>query len=186
MMLSIIRFLRTIYLCHFSKPAENRPIYRAIRRYRTQKIVELGIGDGRGAMRMIELARQSSDEQGVHYVGIDPFEDRAESDGPGLTLKAAHQLLRGAGIRVQLTPGKPAEIIPRIANALGKVDLLVVPAELDDPSHGWFWFFVPRMLHNQSLVFIRKNLDDGRSVFRIKPHEEIERLAAAGARRRAA
>jgi len=185
MTLSIFRVLRTFYLCHLSKPAEDRPIYRAIRRSHARKMVELGIGDGRRALRMIEIARQASDGQKIHYVGIDPFEDRTESDGPGLTLKAAHQLLRGAGVRVQLAPGRPAEVLTRIANAVGKVDLLIVPAELDTPSQGWDWFFIPRMLHERSLVFVRQNLDAGRTVLRVKPHAEIRGLAAAGARRAA-
>ena len=59
-MLSIIHQLRSIYLCYFSKPAADRPVYRAIRRHGTQKIVELGIGDASRATRMIEIARQTS------------------------------------------------------------------------------------------------------------------------------
>ena len=82
-------------------------------------------------MRMIEVAKLASPQQDIHYVGVDRFEDRSESDGPGLTLKAAHQLLRREGVRVQLVPGNPSDVLVRVANSLGKVDLLIVPAELD-------------------------------------------------------
>jgi hypothetical protein len=186
MTLSIFRVLRAFYLCYLSKPAENRPIYRVIRRSHVRKMVELGIGDGHRALRMAEIARLAFDGQEIHYVGIDPFEDRTESDGPGLTLKAAHQLLHGSGVRVQLLPGRPTDVLPRVANSMGKIDLLIVPAELDTPSHGWFWFFVPRMLHERTSVFVRGTQDDGKTILRPKPHEEIQRLAAAGVRRRAA
>ena len=90
--MSFFRLLRAIYLCYFSKPVENRPLYRAIRRLRVRKLVELGVGDGLCALRMIELAKIASAKQQnptagqetpgqkqetspeIHYVGIDPFE----------------------------------------------------------------------------------------------------------------
>jgi hypothetical protein len=150
------------------------------------RIVELNIGDGRRAMRMIELAKQVSCGQEVCYVGIDLFEGRAEADGRGLSLKAAHQLLRGAGGRVRLVPGPPAEALVRVANSLGKIDLLVVPAELDSDAFGRMWHFVPRMLHERSVVFVERRADDGRTTARIKPSEEIDALAALGVGRRAA
>ena len=85
---------------------------------------------------------------------------------------------------MQLTPGtSPADSLMRIANTVGKVDLLIVPAELDVPSQSRAWFFVPRMLHEQSVVFVRKNLENGRSVLRLKPRDEIHEQSAAVIRR---
>ena len=92
--LSILSHIRLIYSCHFSKPLCNRPVYRAIRSCHAYKIVELGIGTGQRAVQMIEVAKLVSPQQDIHYVGVDQFEARSESDGPGLTLKAVHQLLR--------------------------------------------------------------------------------------------
>jgi hypothetical protein len=87
---------------------------------------------------------------------------------------------------VQLLPGNPPDSLVRVANSLGKVDLLIVPAELDSPSLARVWFFVPRMLHPRSLVFVQRALDDGQTALRIMPRAEIDALAAAGASRRAA
>ena len=184
--MSILSQLRLIYLTHFSKPQPDRPIYRAIRRNGMRKIVELGVGTGQRALRMIEVAKLASPQQDVCYVGMDLFEGRTESDGPGLSLKAAHQLLRGTGVRVQLVPGNPSDSLARMANSLGKIDLLIVPAELDSPSSGRPWFFVPRMLHERSVVFVQRTLDDGQRALRIKPQSEIAELAAAGVHQRAA
>ena len=139
MTLPITSRLRLLYLCYFSKPAFDRPIYRAIRRYHARKIVEVGVGDGHRAVRMIEAAHRASPSLDVHYVGMDPFEARTEPSGRGLSLKAAHQLLSGkrgrgscsAGVRVQLVPGNPSDGLMRMANSLGKIDLLIVPAEFD-------------------------------------------------------
>ena len=184
--LSILSHIRLIYSCHFSKPPFNRAVYQAIRRCHARKIVEIGIGEGQRTMRMIEVARLASPQQCVHYVGIDQFEGRSKSDGPGLTLKAAHQLLQGTGALIQLVPGTPSAAIPRIANSLGKVDLLIVPAEFDSESFARAWFFVPRMLHEHSLVFVERLLGNGQRLLEIKPRHAIDSLASAGVRRRAA
>ena len=185
--MSIISKLRLSYLCHFSKPQANRPVYRAIRRRHVRKIVELGVGDGRRALRMIEVARQALPESDtVHYVGMDRFEGRTAEDGPGLALKTAHQMLRQESVRVQLVPGDPSIGLIRLANSLGKVDLLIVPAEFDEPAFARAWFFVPRMLHEHSLVFVEGQSSDGQRWLRPRPRHEIDRLASVGVGRRAA
>ena len=184
--LSILSQLQVMYFAHLSKPQSDRPIYQAIRRHKIRRIVELGVGSGRRALRMIEVAKLASPRQDICYVGMDLFEGRSESDGPGLSLKAAYQFLRGVGARVQLVPGNPAESLVRTANSLGKIDLLIVPAELDSPSSSRAWFFVPRMLHERSLVFVERAADSGQKALHIKPAAEIEQLAGARAGRRAA
>jgi hypothetical protein len=184
--LSILSHIRLTYSCYFSKPSCNRPVYQAIRRSHARKIVELGIGAGQRAMRMIEVAKLASPQQDIHYVGVDQFEARSESDGPGLTLKEAHQLLRSEGTRVQLVPGGLSESLVRVANSLGKVDLLIVPAELESESNARAWLFIPRMLHEGTLVFVEHNLGNDQGLLKLKPRDEIDRLASAGTRRRAA
>ena len=117
---------------------------------------------------------------------MDPFEGRSEADGPGLTLKAAHQLLRRDGVRVQLVPGTSPNRWFEIANSLGKVDVLIVPGVLESASFARAWFFVPRMLHERSLVFVEQTLEDGQTVLEIKPRYEIDVLASMAVRRQAA
>ncbi len=183
----IFRQLRLLYLCYFSKPTANRPLYRAIYRHHAQKIVEMSVGDGYRARRMIEVAQwRASAPTDIHYVGLDLFEERSESSFPGGSLKEVHQLLRGTGARVQLVPGNPPDVLIRLANSLGKVDVLIVPAELDSPSFARLWFFVPRILHEQSRVFVQSIRSKAETVLATKPRAEIDRLAAAGASRRAA
>lgn len=135
---------------------------------------------------MIGIAQQTVPDSEIHYVGMDLFEGRPAASGPSLSLKVAHQLLRSTGVRVQLVPGNPADSLIRLANSLGKVDVLLVPAELDSPESARVWFFVPRMLHEHSLVFVERVRADGQTTFVIKPRHEIEKLASAGFSRRAA
>ena len=135
---------------------------------------------------MIEVARRTSPASDIHYVGMDLFESRPASDGPGVSLKAVHQLLRATGARVQLVPGNPCDGLVRLANSLGKVDLLIVPEIFESPSLARAWFFVPRMLHERSLVFVERTLADGQKSLTLKPRHEIDRLAMLVPNRRAA
>jgi hypothetical protein len=185
--LSIFSRLRLLYLCYFSRPAADRPIYRAIRRRGVRKVVELGVANARRAMRMIEVALKAAAPTDIHYVGMDLFEGRAESGPPGVPLKAAHQLLRATGVRVQLVPGNPTDSLIRLANSLKQVDLLILPAELDSTPRARAWFFVPRILHERSLVFVQQSDKEGRQTLRLMPRAEIDRIASdAAGRRRAA
>ncbi len=178
--------LRLYHLSYFSKPAADRPIYRAIRRLRARKIVELGIGDGRRALRMIAAARLASPGRIVQYVGLDQFEDSAEATAGRLTLKEAHRMFAGAGCLVRLVPGEPAHSLVRVANSLGKVDLLLLSGGLGSASYGRFWFFVPRMLHQRSVVFVERDQSAARAGLEIISQQAIAELAAAGSARRAA
>jgi hypothetical protein len=184
--LSILSQIRSVCARVLPKTNPDRPLYQAIQQSHATKIVELGIGAGQRAARLIETAKTASPDGDIHYVGIDLFEARSESEGPGLTLKAAYQLLRQDGVRVQLIPGSPLDSLARVANSLGKIDLLIVPEEFDTVSLARSWFFVPRMLHADSLVFIERTLENGQKVLEVKPRHEINSLASAGVRRHAA
>ena len=77
-MLPISSRLRIFYLLYLSKPTADRPIFRAISRQKACKFLELGIGVGRRAVRMIEVAGQFTPLRKIHYAGIDPFEAERE------------------------------------------------------------------------------------------------------------
>ena len=184
--MSLISRIRLFCSCHLSKKQSERPLYQEIRRCQARKIVELGVGTGERALGMIEVAKLVSPADEIHYIGMAPFEGRSESEGPGLTLKAAHQLLRRDAVRVQLVPGNLADALVRVANSLGKIDLLILPAALESASFAKMWFFVPRMLHDQSLVFVEQPLEDGQTRLESKSRSEINALASLGVRRQAA
>lgn len=184
--MSILSRFQSLYLRYFSKPRGERLVFQLIERHSIRRIVELGIGRGERARRMIAFARQVSPGQEIFYVGMDRFEAREEADGPGLSLKEAHQRLRGTGAKIQLVPGNLSDGLIRNANSLGKVDLLILPAGLDSPGLERLWFFVPRILHEQSVVLVERRLQDGCLELRLKPREEIKELATRDAARRAA
>jgi hypothetical protein len=107
---------------------------------------------------MIEVASQHAPSNQVSYTGVDVFEDRSPGDvrQEGISLKAAHRLLRPSGVRLRLLPGDPYSVLARMANHLGKADLLIVSSRLPAPSLARAWYYVPRMLHAASQVFVEK------------------------------
>ncbi|MFH1918551.1 MAG: hypothetical protein ABIP48_01510 [Planctomycetota bacterium] len=179
--------LKVLYLSHLSNPATDRPIYRAIRQRRIQKIVELGVGDGRRAVRMIEVAGISAPIGQVRYTGVDLFEARTERDGPGMPLKTAHRLLSATGAHVKLVPGDPFSALSRVANGLAGTDLVVISAEHDLDSLARAWFYLPRMLAPRALVLMERPCGESEELtIRLVPRDEVDRLAAVATPRRAA
>src|ERR1700722_2539615 len=117
-MARLVRQLRYLYLAFFSKPVCDRRLYRHIRRHKSQRILDLGVGTMQRALRLIEVAAEAGPKQ-VSYTGIDLFEMRSESDGPGVSLKLAHRELQATGARVRLVPGNARSALPQSANSLG-------------------------------------------------------------------
>jgi len=171
--------LRFFYLAHLSKPASDRPIYRLVNRRRIRKIVELGVGLGRRAVRLIEAAAIHGPVGDVHYTGIDLFETRTAADGPGMPLKAAHRLLKATGARIQLLPGDPYSALSRAANGLGGTELVVISAGYDPESLARAWFYLPRMLRDGSRVLVEQAQGpEGLVAVRTVREERIAELAA--------
>jgi hypothetical protein len=184
--LSITSRLRTFYLSHLSTPIPDPVIYREICQTKARKIVEVGIGIGERSLRLIQLATEFHSPQEIHFTAIDLFEDRSPSDGPGISLREAHRMLKATGAKIQLVPGTPYEGFARIANMLGKVDAVILTPRPDAHCLSRTWFFIPRLLNDDSLVFLDTLDADGQTVVRVIDRPEVNLLAGALRRRAAA
>jgi hypothetical protein len=177
---------KRFYLSYFSQPSSDRLVYRLLRKQRISKILELGIGTGCRARRLLELAASGRPPVPVSYTGVDLFESRSEADGPGLSLKLAHRQLKVGGARVRLVPGDPYSALARVANELGPLDLVVISADQDRPSLARAWFYVPRILHAETCVFLEGRTPDGILQLSRVSRLQIEQWAAQTTPRRAA
>lgn len=178
--------LKFAYLALVSGPAHERKIYRAMRQHAPKSIVEIGIGCGLRAERMIAVALRYAGGERLRYAGIDLFEARPAGN-LGLSLKQAHQKLKATGVQVRLIPGDPLSALARSANALQGTDLLVISADQDQESLQRAWYYVPRMLQESSLVFIEhRKSARGKASLQVANYHEMERLAAAHASTRRA
>ena len=81
---------------------------------------------------------------------------RPESNGK-CGLKEAHHRLKRHGVHVHLIPGDPFSALARSANTLTGTDLIVIRGDQATEALRRSWFYVPRMLHEQSVVLQESN-----------------------------
>ncbi|MFV2068546.1 MAG: hypothetical protein ACC645_16370 [Pirellulales bacterium] len=179
------RALRYLYFSRFSKPKAERTLYRHIRRHRATHIVELGLGSVTRSKRMLEMAARYAGSGPVHYTIIDLFDDRpaAWQQRP---LIDVYRQLRPSEARLRLVPGNAHAGLAHVANELLETDLLLISADQDETALAAAWFYVPRMLHADSLVLREVSSRDGESSFQPVRAFEIAQFARQTLRRRAA
>ena len=177
--LSTTRFFQWTML---SKPACDRVIYQQIKKLRARSIVEIGLGDGVRAERIVRVAQKFGAGQTVKYTGIDLFDGRPEEQSP-LKLIEMHKRLTSLGIKPQLVPGNLMASIQRIANSHTRTDLMIVSAGFDQAELESAWFFVPRMLCAGSILMLQNETN---ASFKAMSRLEIERLAEQQPKRREA
>ncbi|MCG8585707.1 MAG: hypothetical protein MI757_13455 [Pirellulales bacterium] len=184
--------LKALYLRRFSKPASDRALYRMIKRKRPQRMLLLGLGDGRRAVKMVELAQRYAATDDMLIAGVDMFEGRPADAPTELSLKEAHRSLRDTGTQVQLVPGDPFSALARAANGLPNIDLMLVDADQDADAVARAWFYAPRMLSDTSLVLVEQVIgsDDksGQPITKFDQLDlaQVEQMATASQGRRAA
>ena len=186
--MSLFDRIKHAHLVHRSTPVADRAVYKAIQRTPPRSIVEIGLGTGQRAVKAIALAAQLRGER-IAYTAVDLFET-SPAGRPALALKKAHQLLAATGAKVQLIPGDPFAALARMANSLLGTDLVIISADQAGPSLDRAWFYVPRMLHDASLVLLERPIrgkgKDESTEFEQLTKSDIVRRFAAEPRRRAA
>jgi hypothetical protein len=186
--LSLGRLLHNLWLLYFSKPAADRPLYKALRARPVRSIVELGVGLPLRTPRLLRLASGKTRGEPIRYCGIDLFEARPGGQPP-LSLKQAFAALQSPTVRVQLVPGDPHSALKRVANSLTGTDLLLIAADQDRDSLAHAWTWMPRMLTATSLIFVEQPAaPPATSVWKPLTLADIQKLAAQSSKtvRRAA
>lgn len=150
-------FLKQLYYCYLAKPAHDRALYRMAAQFEFNSIVEIGISSIERTCRVLEIAHRFS-EQPIQYCGIDLFEANTHGQ-KHVGLKFAHVELKKTGANVKLMPGDPFSCLSRSANLLSGTDLLIIGAQNDEESMSRSWFYLPRMIHDESLVMIESTVD---------------------------
>ncbi|HMP79641.1 MAG TPA: hypothetical protein PKD54_09340 [Pirellulaceae bacterium] len=171
--LGYLSFLR---LCHFSRPACDRVLYKWTARNKPRAIVEGGLSGIERSQSIIRIAQRVSPNAEISYLGLDEFEGRPQVNSE-LTLRNTHKMLNRTGAKVRLLPGDPLGTIARMANQLPKADLFILTL---DPNHcDWdqLWFFLPRLMHDNTLVLLRRD-SHGTGQPEVLNLKEIEALAS--------
>jgi hypothetical protein len=170
------------YWAALSKPAPWRTLIRLVWRQRITRIVELGVGTGDRAERLIRVAQWRNPGVAISYAGIDLFELRQSADGPGMSLKLAHKRLTATGGKIRLIPGDPFTALARSANSLTGHELLLIAADQRGAALDKSWFYFPRLITPQGLVLVEQPDSD----WQLMLAAELQQRAAQNSGRRAA
>lgn len=155
--------LKYFHLAYLAKPVADRIIYRKIRTLQAGNLMAIGIGAGELARKMIQLASDFTSRPQVRFTGIDLFEMRQNAKS-ALSLKDAHRFFAPLKARMHLVPGDPCTALARIANSSPDTDLVIIRGDQDAESLDRAWFYLPRMLHEKSIVFVEQVDAEGRSL----------------------
>jgi hypothetical protein len=178
-------WIKYCYLAYFSKPKSNRELYRLVKARRVCRIVEVGISDIARSARLIEIAQRYAGAQKVCYTGLDWFDARAAEAAP-LSIKQAHCTFQATAAQVRLVPGPPGHSLAAVANAHQNTDLILISPAVSDADLKAAWFYLPRMLRNESQV-LREIVDStGQAAFSRFSASELAERAGRNVPRRAA
>ena len=181
--LSLGNFLRSKYLFHFSKPVADRALLKGIHEQPIRAIVEIGVGTGERTRKILEVTGWSAGDAPRKYTGIDLFEARPQGS-KGMALKEAFNSLKTPNVKMQFVPGDPYQALARTANMLVGTDLLVLSADLDQDSLRRAWMYVPRMLHDKTLIYQQTpGVGTEPGPYQVLSRLDVERLAANGSKK---
>jgi hypothetical protein len=178
-------WIKYCYLAYFTQPKTDRELYRLVKTRRVCRIMEIGISDVCRAARLVEVAQRYATEQKVSYTGLDWFDARAAELAP-LSIKQAHCTLQATGAQVRLVPGAPGHSLAAVANAHQNTGLILISAAVSDADLKSAWFYLPRMLRNESVVLREQLGNDSQWEFLKLSASELAEQAARNAPRRAA
>ncbi len=178
-------WIRYAYLAHFARPRGNRQLYRLVKRHKLSRIVEIGISNLARAESLIQVAQRYAGDKKVWYTGLDMFEARAQGRAP-LALKETYRILRATEANVRLVPGVPRMSLSAAANAHQNTDLILIGPDVSENELQGAWFYVPRMLHANSIILSERHDADGQISFHNVTRTQIAEWATRDVSRRAA
>lgn len=149
-----LSWLQRLYWRYLSKPASERDLFLHVLENPIASILEIGIGSGDRAKRLLPLCTKAEGAAQIRYAGVDPFES-APAGQPHLNLKQAHRMLAELGVKAHLIPGDPQFAISRVANTVLPSDLVIIDGSFgcDSETGRAIANWLPRLCHSNSVIF---------------------------------
>ena len=179
-------FFHSFYLTHFSKPADHRAIYRHIQSEHPRRVLEIGIQRAERTLIMLQmLIKYHGKASDVHYCGIDPFESRTPTDGPGLSLRKAHRLISRFGVTSRLIPATPSCAVRQLHldRLIEKVDLVIIAT----PNSSWLSGSISalgELIHESAGIFLGTPIPESNMMYEFTKIDfsELEFIATSEGR----
>lgn len=149
-----LSWLQRLYWRYLSKPASERDLFLHVLETPISSILEIGIGSGERAKRLLPLCTKAEGVTQIRYAGVDPFES-APAGQPHLHLKQAHRMLAELGVKAHLIPGDPQFAISRVANTVLPSDLVIIDGSFgcDTDTGKTIETWLPRLCHSNTTIF---------------------------------
>ncbi|QDS95372.1 hypothetical protein FF011L_41680 [Roseimaritima multifibrata] len=145
----------TFKLLHLSKPASDRILYKTVRGRTIASVLEINIASLERTERLIGWLRTQGNEGAIRYAAIDMFEMGEGAQQVGL--KTFHQKLASLGVKPLPIPGTPQQGLPRIANTLGGVDLIIFSGEASELQSPTLQPLLTRATHQNSIILAHQD-----------------------------
>lgn len=136
---------------------------RTVHGSKPSNILEIGVFEGRSAVRMIDAARKAG-AHGICYYGFDIFDSPPSSEPNSKNEKGSmekvEELLSGTGTKFRLFKGNTMETLPKAAPRLPKMDFVYIDGGHSYETVKSDWESVRKLLHKKSVVmFDDYNMD---------------------------
>lgn len=142
---------------------KNRPrrywhIFRAIKRIRPHRIMEIGTWSGDRALKMIKLAQKYYPYGEVEYYGFDLFElmtlnkfSNEVSKWPP-SMAEVKTKLESTGARIFLYRGDTVDILPSTLKNLPKMDLIFIDGGHSLETIANDWLYSSMLMHSKTIT----------------------------------
>jgi hypothetical protein len=149
-----LSWIQRLYWRYLSKPACERALFLHVLEHPVASILEIGIGAGDRARRLIPLCTKASDVSHIRYAGVDRFES-APAGTLHLNLKQAHRMLAELGVKTHLIPGETKSALTRVAHSVLPSDLIIIDGDWNSESESGeaIRAWLPRLCHGSSVIF---------------------------------
>lgn len=154
-----LSWLQRLYWRYLSKPANERDLFLHVLENPISSILEIGIGSGERAKRVLPLCTKSEGVAQIRYAGVDPFES-ATAGQPHLNLKQAHRMLAELGVKAHLIPGEPQSALSRVVSLVQPSDLILIDGDWENGSDASkaIQTWLPRLSHSGTAIFASKSV----------------------------
>ena len=148
--------IASYYYDTFRAPRRYHHLYDTIRTLKAKSILEVGVWNGKRAVKMINEALQHTPK--ILYVGYDLFEDLGEAGYQEEFSKRPPSeeevkiLLKKTGVEILLFKGNTLKTLPESIEGLPKIDFIFIDGGHSVETIASDWLFIQKLMHDTSVV----------------------------------
>lgn len=142
----------------FRAPKRYHHLFDSIKEVQAKNILEVGVWNGKRAIKMIETAKLVSSSEMITYYGFDLFEnlDQAHYEKEVSKKPPAKQdvenLLSTTGVQIKLFSGNTLVTMPQVIPTLPTMDFVFIDGGHSLETIAGDWSCVQKLMHSNTIV----------------------------------